>query len=523
MLSTQQATFCDWVETGTGSAILRARAGTGKTFTLIEALKRALKVGAAIGQRVEIALLAYNNKIAKEIEEKVAKAALPAWVGTFHKAGFGAWRKVAPGVKLEGRGKGNIGYFKFDRIADELDIPVNLRGFVKQAVSLAKQRAIGVVCAFNDPIEWRSLVDHFDLEDALFKDSKEREACPEHVREELALEGLRFAAKALKRGCILATEVIDFDDMIYMPLIGNVALRQFDFVLVDEAQDTNPARRELAKRMLREGGRAIFVGDDRQAIYGFTGADNDSLDIIGREFNCAEYPLTVTYRCPKAVVNIARTLVPDYEAHPEAPEGSYSMVDQAQFEATNFVVAEDAILCRNTKPLVDIAFSLIRRGIACHVEGKEIGKGLIRLVNRYNGVANLAILEERLEEYREKEVEKLMQANKEVQADGVSDRVDTVIAIMRSLPASATTDDLRAKIDGMFADTPAGQRPDSVTLMTIHRSKGLEFKRVFLYGRNKFMPSPFARQEWQFRQEENLEYVGLTRAQETLVEVTVYA
>lgn len=513
-LSTQQANFCEWVETGKGSALLRARAGTGKTFTLVEALKR------IHGQSV--ALCAYNNKIAKEIDEKVSKAGLRASVGTFHKFGFAAWRQAAPSVKLEGTGKGNAGYYKFDRIADELEIPTNLRGFVKQAVSLAKQRAFGVVCAFNDPDQWRSLVDHFDLEDALFKDAKEREACPEDVREQLALEGLRYACKALKAGCVLAHEVIDFDDMIYMPLIGNVRLRQYDWVLVDEAQDTNPARRELAKRMLRDGGRAIFVGDDRQAIYGFTGADNDSLDIIKAEFDCAEYPLTVTYRCPKAVVAVARTIVPDYEAHPDAPQGSYSVIAENAFEAANFVVGEDAILCRNTKPLVVIAFSLIRRGIPCHVEGKEIGKGLIRLVNRYNSVSNLSILADRLEEYRDREVNKLMKAGKEVQAEGVNDRVDTVLAILGSLPQGSTSNDLREKIDTMFADTPAGQRPESVTLMTAHRSKGLEYKRVFLYGRNKFMPSRFARQDWQFRQEENLEYVALTRAMDTLVEVEVH-
>lgn len=513
-LSTQQANFCEWVETGNGSALLRARAGTGKTYTLIEALKR------IHGQSV--ALCAYNNKIAKEIDEKVSKAGLRASVGTFHKFGFAAWRQTAPSVKLEGTGKGSAGYYKFDRIADDLGIPDNLRGFVKQAVSLAKQRAFGVVCAFNDPEQWRSLVDHFDLEDALFKTSQEREACPEEVREQLVIDGLRFACKALKQGCVIAHEVIDFDDMIYMPLIGNVRIRTYDWVLVDEAQDTNPARRELAKRMLRNGGRAIFVGDDRQAIYGFTGADNDSLEIIKTEFGCAEFPLTVTFRCPKAVVAVARELVPDYEAHPDAPEGSYEVISQQAFDAANFTVAEDAILCRNTKPLVEIAFSLIRRGIACHVEGKEIGKGLIRLVNRYNSVANLSVLQERLEQYRDREVTKLTKAGKEVQAEGVADRVDTVVAIIASLPQGSTSNDLRAKIDAMFADTPLGKRPDSVTLMTIHRSKGLEFKRVFLYGRNKFQPSPFARQGWSLRQESNLEYVGLTRSRNVLVEVEVH-
>ena len=44
---------------------------------------------------------------------------------------------------------------------------------------------------------------------------------------------------------------------------------------------------------------------------------------------------------------------------------------------------DDAILCRNTKPLVKIAFNLIKRGIPCHVEGRDIGAGLIKLVDRF--------------------------------------------------------------------------------------------------------------------------------------------
>ncbi len=58
-------------------------------------------------------------------------------------------------------------------------------------------------------------------------------------------------------------------------------------------------------------------------------------------------------------------------------------------------------------------------------------------------------------------------------------------------------------------------------LLTAHRAKGLEFPRVFLWGRNAFMPSKYARQDWQKKQELNLEYVALTRAMRTLVDVSV--
>lgn len=94
---------------------------------------------------------------------------------------------------------------------------------------------------------------------------------------------------------------IDFDDMVYLPLVFKLRLFPQDWVLIDEAQDTNPTRRALAARMLKPGGRVIAVGDPRQAIYGFTGADNDALEQIAAQFSCKRMPLTVSYRCPQAV------------------------------------------------------------------------------------------------------------------------------------------------------------------------------------------------------------------------------
>jgi superfamily I DNA/RNA helicase len=58
-------------------------------------------------------------------------------------------------------------------------------------------------------------------------------------------------------------------------------------------------------------------------------------------------------------------------------------------------------------------------------------------------------------------------------------------------------------------------------LITVHRSKGLEFDRVFGWGVNKYMPSPYAKQEWQQVQERNLEYVLKTRAINHYFDVTV--
>ena len=66
----------------------------------------------------------------------------------------------------------------------------------------------------------------------------------------------------------------DYDDQLYIPVIFRLPLQTYDWVLLDEAQDTSPARRVIALRCLNPpsdlstGGRMVAVGDDHQAIYG---------------------------------------------------------------------------------------------------------------------------------------------------------------------------------------------------------------------------------------------------------------
>jgi superfamily I DNA/RNA helicase len=307
-----------------------------------------------------------------------------------------------------------------------------------------------------------------------------------------------------------------------MPVLRDVNMWQNDWVLVDEAQDTNPVRLALAKKMLRPGGRLVAVGDPCQAIYGFAGADSESLNKIAKEFNAIQLPLTVTYRCPKSIVAHARQWVNHIEAHESAPEGSVTSMLREDFDKLdgNALRKSDAVLCRNTAPLVALAFSLIRRRIACHVEGRDIGQGLIALAKRWK-VKTVGALRGRLDGYRERETERFMAKGQEAKAAQLQDKVDTLIVIMDTLTPSDTVDAVVKIINDLFGDTEDGKPSPSLTLCTVHKAKGREWHRVYLYGRNKFMPSRYARQDWQVEQETNLIYVAVTRAKEELIEVEV--
>lgn len=493
--SPQQQAVIDFVRDGEGSAFVEAVAGAGKTTTLIGALSETTG---------SVAFAAYNTKIVKEIKAKTQNMGFGnrVRIGTFHSFGYNAWRHIYPKVVLEDK-------VKEGRTIEHLMIPMHLQALVFKLVGLAKQQAAGLLWQVDDHANWFKIVDHFDL-------------AYEIEDERWITQAIEYAIKALRFHYSIGKEVINFDDMIWLPVISGCRVWQNDFVFVDEAQDTNPARRALARKMLRRDGRAIFVGDRHQAIYGFTGADSDAIDQITKDFNCKTLPLTVTYRCPKTVVQKAREVVGHIEAHETAPDGNVSYLSFEEFSkigmanADSFHPTEDAILCRNTKPLVSTAYALIKRGIACHVEGRDIGLGLIKLVNRFQS-KTLPKLRDKLVAYAEKETEKLIAKGKETQAEALNDRVETLLVIMDD-NTIVDVDQLRNKIMSLFLDSENEAKP-TLTLCTVHKSKGREWKRVFLYGKEAYMPSKYARQAWQIEQEMNLIYVAYTRAMSELVMV----
>ena len=457
------------------------------------------------------AFLAFNKKIADEIGAKLVKVGgSGVRSGTFHSFAFQTWRGAAPSVRVDGK--------KMEMLMEQHNLPKNLRSFVGVLVSLAKQNGFGLPDRPGPHETWAyiDLADHHDLEDKLYSGFSEPTL---RELEMLKETGIEQAQRFLKLSIELNEQTIDFDDMIYAPLYHHARFWENDTVLIDEAQDTNPVRRIMAERMLKPGGRLIAVGDPRQAIYGFTGADHGALDLIQERFDCTLLPLTVTYRCPKAVVRLAQRWVSHIQAHESAPEGIVRTIDERTFKET-VPDKSDAILCRNTKPLVELAFNFIKRRIACHVEGRDIGNGLIVLAKRWKSVQTVEELSVRLEDYWRSESLRLISSGKDEKVAALQDKIDTLRIFMDALSADSSIYDLVRSIESLFQDTD-GAEAETITLSTIHKAKGREWDTVYLYGRNKFMPSPFAQQPWQIGQEHNLIYVAVTRAKKELVEVYV--
>lgn len=489
--SKYQADFFEFVENGKGSCVLEAVAGSGKTTSVIESLPYVKP-----GQSVR--LLAFNAAIAKELQERVvAKGLDPRFIqaSTFHSLGYGTIRKYLEGKKVR---MGKIDGGKCRTLARNMLTPEDYElygDFACKMVDLAKGEGIGPLVP--DTMDaWYAVLHHHDIQ-------LDADGAEEEVGIEIARKLLDESNKQALRGNI------DFNDMLYCVLVWKLKIWQNDWVFIDEAQDTNPTRRALAKLALKPGGRLVAVGDPRQAIYGFTGASHDAIDLIRKEFNAVQLPLTVSYRCAKSIIAKAQTIVPHIEAFDGSPEGAvdYLTIDKA----LPFFGSKDAILCRNTAPLIKLAYQLIGKGVGCRVLGRDIGAGLVVLIKKAKA-KGIDALTEKLSTYRDREVAKFTAKGEEQKADALNDRIESIFTVIDSLDEnSRTVPALISAIEGMFSDNGG-----CLTLSTIHKSKGREFPIVGIL-RPDLSPSKWARQDWQMGQEENLMYVAYTRAMEHLI------
>ena len=504
--SEYQAAVFDHFRYGRGSLIVEAGAGSGKTTSLKNAIRY-------LPESAHVQLLAFGRDPAAELKAAVAEIAEKdagvrhyrnVRAGTFHSVCMGAVRRHLglpdAQVKVEDDKCLRIMRARIGGTPDGDETVKLYAAFATALVGFAKGEGIG--CLVPDTEErWWALVEHHGL----YLDSDEADPTTGVA---IARQLLGWSNEAALTGWL------DFDDQLYLVVLWKLRLWQNDVVCVDECQDTNAVRRAIARLALKPGGRLYAVGDEKQAIFGFTGASTDAVDLIAQEFNCRRLPLTVSYRCPRAVVERAQTWMPKLEPAPNAREGE--VIDGLSLRDTIARLTErDAILCRQTAPLVSVAYALIARGRACRILGKEIGEGLVNLVEQQKA-KGIERLIEKLGAWRDREMARFIAKNDERRAEAVADRVNCLLVIVDALPETGRTiPALVARIRGMFSDD---KNANILTLATIHKVKGLEYPTVAIL-RPELMPSKAARLDWQYDQECNLQGVAATRAKDTLIYV----
>ncbi|BCM88765.1 ATP-dependent DNA helicase Rep [Abditibacteriota bacterium] len=507
----QQEAFWDAILTGKTHIVLSARAGSGKSFSIIHGARLALDKW----PNLRVGFCAFNKAIADELKEKIPSK---AEADTMHGFGFRAITEHlggrTPAVKRE---KTDILLFDFlrpDELTARKRIPRPLLSAVSELVSKCKNYLlegtpadIAFICARHD-VELEPNRAAKQGKGFLTEAERQADITFKARVTELVPKVLEHSKEMLS--------TVDFDDMIWLVVELELPVPQFHILFVDESQDLNEARKKLAFMMLHQHGRLVVVGDPKQAIYGFTGADAHSMANMRAQMDTTsrgsvELPLTWTRRCPKAVVNLAQELVPDLEAMPDSPEGIVEHVSAK--DAPTLMQPTDMVLCRCNAPLVKIAHQLLRMEKKALLKGKDLSKPIIELMDVL-GATDVKEMGELLKRYRAVEVERLTDANKSAQViTAFEDKCETLEVLMEGCSARFQ---IEAKIKRIFEEKdPAG----AVILTSVHSSKGLEADTIWLASPN-LMPHPAALKKGRaedIEQEHNLKYVALTRSMRRLI------
>ncbi len=458
----QDAIF-EHVANGNGNGVVIARAGSGKTTTIEEAVRR-------VPAGKSVIVLAFNNAIAKELAARLPRTVS---VMTTHTCGMRVCERMFPGTVLLKSKVADLIAERYPSL-EKWHIPAICKG-----VSLAKNTLV------TSREEIAALIDDYSIE--LFRLRAE-------VFVDMVIDLLSLSAEV--------THVVDFDDMIWLPVKHNVRPAGADWVFVDETQDLNRAQIDLVLRMVKPGGRVLAVGDDRQAIYGFRGADRLAVPRVKEALSAVTMPLSVTYRCSCAVVREAQRIVPDLEPAPGAPEGNVSNASFAQ--CIREAQPGDFILSRSNAPLVSLTLSFLGAGRPAHMLGRDLGEGLVKLITK-SRAESVAQLIEWVDDWAEKQAARLLRKGKNPEPPR-----DQAECLSRIAEGEASVSDVAAKVRRLFDEEATDE--DRITLSSTHKAKGLERDRVWLLKSTYMRRSQYLDPV----EEENLYYVATTRARSDL-------
>lgn len=287
------------VEYNEGPSLVIAGAGSGKTRVLTYKIAYLVHLGLA---PQSILALTFTNKAAREMKERIAaitgdQTARRLWMGTFHSIFSRILRYEAE----------HIGYPSNFTIYDTTDSKSLLKAIIKEMQLDDKVYRLGMVQsrisnAKNALVTWKA-----------YEQSKE--LMQHDIDSKVPL--LREIYKRYQNRCQQAG-AMDFDDLL---LQTNILFRDhpqvlekyrsfFQFVLVDEYQDTNFAQHLIVQRFCEQHRRICVVGDDAQSIYSFRGANIDNILQFKNQYpGCRIFKLERNYRSTQNIVNAANSLI----------------------------------------------------------------------------------------------------------------------------------------------------------------------------------------------------------------------
>lgn len=590
-----------------GALLIMAGAGSGKTRVLTHRIAYLI-----VEKRVNpynILAITFTNKAAKEMRERISSlmggAAEEVWISTFH----------SMCVRILRRDIDRIGFNRNFTILDTTDQLSVLKAILKDKNIDPKQfdpRAMlgAISSAKNELIDPESYAKNAGG----YFDQKVAEVYTEYQ-------------KRLRKNSAL-----DFDDLIMktiqlfqrVPEVLEYYQRKFQYIHVDEYQDTNRAQYMLVKQLASRFKNLCVVGDSDQSIYRWRGADIANILSFEKDYpNAKVILLEQNYRSTKKILLAANEVIknnlnrkpknlwtqnPDgnkisyFRADSEKSEGQFvagkikELVDSSKYKRSDIAilyrtnaqsrVIEEVLLKSNidysivggikfyerkeikdiisylklvANPDDEIAFARVinvpKRGIGSSSFDKiaefaqthdlslfqalesveliglspKVTKAAAEfrdLVSGYTRMQEFLSVTELVEELLDKSgYREMLKAEKSLESQSRLENLDELLSVTKnfedsnddkSLIAFLTDLALVADIDSL--DDEGQKKVDTVTLMTLHSAKGLEFPVVFLMGLEEgvFPHSRSLQEEAEMEEERRLAYVGITRAEEQL-------
>jgi len=590
------------VENTEGPLLVLAGAGSGKTRVLTYRVAYLMEKGVPAWK---ILAITFTNKAAREMAERVeqltGEAGSEAWISTFH----------ACCARILRRDIEKLGYKRQFVIYDTDDSLSVIKNILKTLNLNDKEYPPKAVKATISDAKNRMLTPEEWLKDA-----------GPDVRNRKYFEIYKLYEKTLK-----GNNALDFDDLLVKTLellVGNPPVleyyqNRFDYVLVDEYQDTNAAQYELVRLLAGRKRNLCVVGDDDQSIYGWRGADIRNILDFENDFPDAKtIKLEQNYRSTGNILDAANQVIAHnkgrkekalwtqsgegekialYHALDERDEAAFISAMTKKLMAHGAKAGDVAVLYRTNAQSRVLEEAFVRGGVPYKVYGglkfyerkevKDLVAYMRALVNPDDDVSLRRIINEPKRGIGESSVEQLMiyaQDNEMSLMSAVLDyegaelnsrakkavaefselMIDLTEALYEKKPSdflealidrtgyvrvleANKTEENQARIENiqelqgavteyeklnpdggvtdflenvaLVADTDnLNEHGGSVTLMTLHSAKGLEFDQVFLPGMEEGI-FPLSRAMYDddlLEEERRLAYVGITRAKQRL-------
>lgn len=589
-----------------GPLLLMAGAGSGKTRVLTHRIAYLI-----VEKRVNpynILAITFTNKAAREMKERISKmmggAAEEIWISTFH----------SMCVRILRRDIDRMGFNRNFTILDTTD----QQSVVK---SILKDKNI-------DPKKFdpRAILGSISSAKNELIDPEEFKKTAGGYFEQVVSDVYEEYQKRLRKN-----QALDFDDLIMMtiqlftrvPQVLEYYQRKFQYIHVDEYQDTNRAQYMLVKLLANRFQNLCVVGDSDQSIYKWRGADIANILSFEKDYPSARVILLEqNYRSTKRILLAANKVIENnmnrraknlWTENPEGNKLVYYRADSEQGEAQfvagkikeltrdqNYNLSDIAILYRTnaqsrvmeevllksnieysivggikfydrkeikdmlaylrliSNPDDDISLQRVinvpKRGIGSSSLDKianfaamhdlslyqaldsieliglspkitKAAREFRDLIGNYTNMQEFLSVTELVEEVLEKTgYREMLKAEKSLEAQSRLENLEELLSVTKnfedasedkSLVAFLTDLALVADIDSLDDD---GEKVDSITLMTLHSAKGLEFPVVFLIGLEEgvFPHSRSLMDESEMEEERRLAYVGITRAEKSL-------